>query len=245
MRRVLVIGAGSAIAEQTARLLAQRGDSLFLVGRTATVLESLRADLKVRGAGALGTRVMDANDFNAHEAMLEEAEQSLGGLDTVLIAHGTLSDQKKCETSVELTLQELSTNGLSVAALLTRIATRFEARKAGTIVVISSVAGDRGRQSNYVYGSAKALVTAFTSGLRQRLFKSGVDVITIKPGFVDTPMTAAFPKGPLWAKPDQIAKQIVRAMDRGATVVYLPWFWRLIMFVIRSIPESVFRRLAI
>jgi decaprenylphospho-beta-D-erythro-pentofuranosid-2-ulose 2-reductase len=245
MRRVLVIGAGSAIAEQTARLLAQRGDSLFLVGRTATVLESLRADLKVRGAGALGTRVMDANDFNAHEAMLEEAEQSLGGLDTVLIAHGTLSDQKKCETSVELTLQELSTNGLSVAALLTRIATRFEARKAGTIVVISSVAGDRGRQSNYVYGSAKALVTAFTSGLRQRLFKSGVDVITIKPGFVDTPMTAAFPKGPLWAKSDQIAKQIVRAMDRGATVVYLPWFWRLIMFVIRSIPESVFRRLAI
>jgi len=245
MRKVLVVGAGSAIAEQTARLLAQRGDSLFLVGRQATALEALRADLKVRGAGALGTCVMDANDFNAHEAMLEEAEQSLGGLDTVLIAHGTLSDQKKCETSVELTLQELSTNGLSVAALLTRIATRFEARKAGTIVVISSVAGDRGRQSNYVYGSAKALVTAFTSGLRQRLFKSGVDVITIKPGFVDTPMTAAFPKGPLWAKPDQIAKQIVRAMDRGAAVVYLPWFWRLIMFVIRSIPESVFRRLAI
>src|SRR5262249_29531253 len=158
---------------------------------------------------------------------------------------GTLGDQKKSENSVEVTVQELTTNGLSVVALLTRIAARLEVHKAGTIVVISSVAGDRGRQTNYVYGSAKALVTAFTSGLRQRLCKQGVDVITIKPGFVDTPMTAAFPKGPLWAKPEQIAAGIVRAIDRRATVVYLPGFWRLIMFVIRSIPESVFRRLTI
>jgi decaprenylphospho-beta-D-erythro-pentofuranosid-2-ulose 2-reductase len=243
MKRILVIGAGSAIAESTARIFAERGDSLFLVGRKPTVLDSMCADLRIRGAGAVGMHVLDANDFSAHEAMLAAAEQSLGGLDVVLLAHGTLSDQKKCESSVELTLQELTTNGVSVVAILTRVAAKFEERKAGTIVVISSVAGDRGRQSNYVYGSAKALVTAFTSGLRQRLYKSGVAVVTIKPGFVDTPMTAGFPKGPLWAKPQQIAAGIVRAVDRSGTVVYLPGFWRLIMLIIRCIPESIFRRL--
>jgi short-subunit dehydrogenase len=243
MKKILVIGAGSAIAEATARLFAQRGDALFLVGRKADVLDSMCADLKVRGASAVGMRAMDANDFSAHQAMLEDAEQSLSGLDVVLIAYGTLSDQKACESSVELTLQELSTNAISVAAILTRVATRFEQRKSGTIAVISSVAGDRGRQSNYVYGSAKALVTAFTSGLRQRLYKSGVGVVTIKPGFVDTPMTAAFPKGPLWASPRKVAAGIVRAIDRSDSVRYLPGFWRLIMLIIRSIPETVFRRL--
>ena len=111
--------------------------------------------------------------------------------------------------------------------------------------MISSVAGDRGRQSNYVYGSAKALVSAFMSGLRQRLHRSGVAVITIKPGFVDTPMTAAFQKGALWAKPDQIARGIVKALDRGRDVVYLPAFWRPIMLIVRSVPETIFKRLAL
>ncbi len=243
MKKILVIGAASAIAEATARLFAQRGDALFLVGRKAEALESMRADLRVRGASAVGTHVMDANDFSGHEAMLSAAESSLGGFDVVLIAHGTLSDQKACESSVDLTLRELNTNGISVVAILTRVAAIFEQRKNGTIVVISSVAGDRGRQSNYVYGSAKALVTTFTSGLRQRLYASSVSVITIKPGFVDTPMTAAFPKGALWAKPQKIASGIVGAVDRPATVLYLPAFWRLIMFVIRSIPEALFRRM--
>jgi decaprenylphospho-beta-D-erythro-pentofuranosid-2-ulose 2-reductase len=245
MKKILVIGATSAIAESTARMFAERGDGLFLVGRKASVLQSMCADLKVRGAGAVGMQVMDVNDFSAHAAMLGEAEQFLGGLDVVLIAHGTLSDQKKCESSVELTLHELTTNGVSVVAILTLLAARFEERKAGTIVVISSVAGDRGRKSNYVYGSAKALVTAFTSGLRQRLYQSGVAVITIKPGFVDTPMTAAFPKGALWAKPQQIAQGIVKAVGEGGTVLYLPGFWRLIMLIIRLIPETIFRRLSI
>jgi decaprenylphospho-beta-D-erythro-pentofuranosid-2-ulose 2-reductase len=243
MRKILVIGAASAIAEATARLFAERGDALFLVGRKAEVLDSMCADLKVRGAGAVGMHALDANDLSAHEHMLQNAEHSLGGLDVVLIAYGTLSDQKKCESSVELTVHELTTNAVSVAAILTRVANRLEQRRAGTIVVISSVAGDRGRQSNYVYGSAKAMVTAFTSGLRQRLYRSGVAVVTIKPGFVDTPMTAAFPKGALWAKPQKIAGGIVRAVDRSATVLYLPGFWRLIMLIIRSIPESIFRRL--
>jgi decaprenylphospho-beta-D-erythro-pentofuranosid-2-ulose 2-reductase len=244
MRRVLIIGATSAIAEATARLLAQRGDALYLVARSEARLNAVAADLSVRGSSRVGCEVMDANDFDAHEGMLERAEQFLEGIETVLIAHGTLCDQAACENSVELTLHELTTNALSIVALLTRIANRLAARRAGTIAVISSVAGDRGRRSNYVYGSSKALVTAFLSGLRQRLAKSAVAVVTIKPGFVDTPMTAKFRKGLLWVGPDRIAAGIVRALDRRRGSVYLPGFWRPIMLVVRAIPESVFTRLS-
>jgi decaprenylphospho-beta-D-erythro-pentofuranosid-2-ulose 2-reductase len=243
LRKVLIIGAGSAIAQSVSRIFAARGDALCLVGRNSAALDAIAADLAVRGAKAVHVANMDVNDFAAHEPMLASAEQALGGLDTVLIAHGTLPDQSACELSIDLTLQELATNGVSVVALATRIGNRFEHQRAGTIVVISSVAGDRGRQSNYVYGSAKALVTVFLSGLRQRLRKSGVAVITIKPGFVDTPMTAAFPKGALWATPQQVAAGIVKAIDRSTAVVYLPAFWRPIMFIIRAIPETLFQRL--
>lgn len=245
MRRVLIMGATSAIAQSTARLLAARADSLYLVGRRADSLEASAADLKVRGAPQVGFEVLDANDLPSLQLMLARATEALGGLDTVLIAHGTLSNQKACEASPQLTVQELTTNAISTVALLTSVAQQFEQRRAGTIVVISSVAGDRGRASNYVYGSAKALVTAFLSGLRQRLSKCGVTVITVKPGFVDTPMTAALPKGALWAKPQGIAAGIVRAMDRSAAVVYLPGFWRPIMMIIRAIPERIFTRITL
>lgn len=245
MRRVLIIGATSAIAEATARLLAERGDALYLVARNEARLGAIAADLSVRGSPRVGSEVLDANDFSAHEPMLARAESFLAGYDTVLIAHGTLSDQKACEGSVDLTLREINTNALSVIAMLTRIANRLEARGSGTVAVISSVAGDRGRGSNYVYGSAKALVTAFLSGLRQRLGRAGVNVVTIKPGFVDTPMTAAFDKGLLWAQPERIAQGIVRSLDRQSGTVYLPGFWRPIMLVIRSIPESLFLRLSL
>jgi len=131
-----------------------------------------------------------------------------------------------------------------VISLLTHLGNRFEQQGFGSIAVISSVAGDRGRQSNYVYGSAKAMVTTFTSGLRQRLYAKGVSVITIKPGFVDTPMTAAFKKGPLWAKPEHVAAAIV-ATERGAGEYYLPRFWWAIMMIIKNIPELVFKRLSL
>jgi decaprenylphospho-beta-D-erythro-pentofuranosid-2-ulose 2-reductase len=240
MSRMLVIGATSAIAEATERLLAARGDALYLVGRDEKMLGEIGADLTVRGSPRVAIESLDANDLGAHEAMLERAESFLGGIDIALIAYGTLPDQKRCESSVDLTVRELHTNAISVVALLTRLANRMEQRRAGIIAVISSVAGDRGRGSNYVYGSAKALVTAFLSGLRQRLRPCGVAVVTIKPGFVDTPMTAAFRKGLLWAKPERIARGIVRAIDRKRSTVYLPWFWRPIMFVVRALPESVF-----
>jgi short-subunit dehydrogenase len=245
MRKVLIVGATSAIAEAVARLLAAQGDLLYLVGRRAEALEAIAADLRVRGAARVQTEVMDANAIERHAALLDNADVALGGLDTVLIAHGTLSDQAACQQSVALTFQELHTNALSVIALLTLIANHFEAQRVGTIAVISSVAGDRGRQSNYVYGTAKAAVSTFLSGLRQRLYKSGVQVVTIKPGFVDTPMTRDFSKGLLWAKPERVARDIVRAMENGKDVVYTPGFWWAIMQLIKSIPEFVFRRLSL
>lgn len=245
MKRTLIIGATSAIAEAAARRLAVRGEHLYLVGRNRERLAAIAADLAVRGGGRVGFEQLDVNEITEHAAMLQRAQSFLGGLDAALIAHGTLSDQRACEASVPLTLSELATNALSVVSLLTLLANRFAQQRSGTIAVISSVAGDRGRRSNYVYGSAKALVTAFLSGLRQRLRPLGVAVVTIKPGFVDTPMTAAFKKGLLWAQPDTVAAGIVRAMDQQRGVVYLPGFWWPIMLVIRAIPERIFTRLSL
>lgn len=243
MAKVLILGATSAIAQATARLWASRGDKLLLAARSAERLEAVAADLRVRGAGQVETWVADLSDTSRHPELVQAALDRLGGLDTVLLAYGTLGDQKQCEQDFAAAQKELQTNFVSAVSLLTLLANDLEARGRGTIAVISSVAGDRGRQSNYVYGSAKAALTAFTSGLRNRLFRAGVGVVTIKPGFVDTPMTAAFPKNPLFVGPDRIAHGIVRAVDRQTPVVYLPWFWRWIMWVIRSVPESVFRRL--
>ena len=242
MRRILIVGATSAIAEATARLFAARGDALCLVGRDAARLKLAAADLGVRGAVRTATATLDATDFAAQAAVIDLAERELGGLDTVLIAHGTLTDQNRAQESVDTLRREFDVNALSVMALLTPIANRFAAQGYGDIAVISSVAGDRGRQSNYVYGAAKAAVTAFLSGLRQRLQKSGVNVLTIKPGFVDTPMTKDFAKGALWAQPDTVAAGIVKAIDKRRSVVYLPWFWWPIMGVIRCVPEFVFKR---
>jgi short-subunit dehydrogenase len=141
-------------------------------------------------------------------------------------------------------MHALDVNFLSVVSLLTPLANRFEANKHGTLAVISSVAGDRGRQSNYVYGAAKSGLDAFLQGLRNRLSKAGVHVVTVKPGFVATPMTAHLPQqGPLWAQPDDVAEGIVKAIDKQKDVVYLPGFWALIMLIIRLIPERIFKRL--
>lgn len=245
MKKILIVGATSAIAEATARIWVQAGDHLFLVARNQQKLEAISADLRVRGAQKVETYVMDANNFDEHTSMLDAAEHTLNGLDIVLIAHGTLSDQAACQLSIELTMQEIRTNALSAIALLTHIANRFEKQKKGTIAVISSVAGERGRQSNYVYGSAKAMVTVFTSGLRQRLYKSGVSVVTIKPGFVNTPMTANFKKGFLWVSPEKIAVIVVRACNKNSNVAYAPWFWLCIMTIIKMIPECIFKKISI
>jgi short-subunit dehydrogenase len=243
MQKILIIGATSAIAEAAARRFAGRGDSLYLLARNGERLEALLADLKIRGAAATAGARFDANDHERHAAAIEQAAAAMGGLDAVLIAHGTLPDQQACQADAALALREIGTNALSVIGLLTHIANRFEAERGGVIAVIGSVAGDRGRQSNYIYGSAKGMLAIFLQGLRNRLHKAGVRVLTIKPGFVDTPMTAAFKKGPLWAAPEQVAQAIVKAMDGRRDVLYTPFFWWGIMAIIRAIPESIFKKL--
>lgn len=243
MKKILIIGATSAIAKSAARLWAQEGSSLYLVARDQERLESISNDLKVRGASSVFICDMDANDYRSHKAMLVDVSEKFGVIDILLIAHGSLPDQLACQSSVDMTIHEINNNALSVIALLTLVANIFEKQKKGTIAVISSIAGDRGRKSNYVYGSAKALVTAFMSGLRQRLHSSGVSVLTIKPGFVDTPMTAAFKKNFLWAQPQYVAIKILDAIENRADVIYVPRFWLLVMMLIKNIPEVLFKKI--
>lgn len=240
--RLLLIGSTSAIANALARRYAERGADLFLVARNADALAAQAADLRVRGAAGVATSVLDVNDVAQHPAMFEAAFAHAAGFDAVLVAHGVLPDQKACQHSVEEALATFDTNARSTIALLTVLAERFETQGAGAIGVITSPAGDRGRASNYVYGAAKAAVTTFAAGMRHRLHSSGVRVVTISPGFVDTPMTASFRKGVLWATPETVARDIDRALRAGFGTIYTPWFWRLIMALIRAVPERLFVR---
>ena len=244
MKRVLIIGATSAIASACARLWAAEGASLFLVARDSSKLQSLRADLSVRGSVAVHEWQMDANEISMHSAMLKAAVQALGGIDVALIAHGTLPNQAACESDAALALREFSSNGTSFIALLTVLANEFEHQHSGAIAVITSVAGDRGRPSNYVYGSAKAAVSVFCEGLRARLFKAGVSLTDVRPGFVDTPMTQglALPAA-LVARPAAVARRIVTGIDRKCDVLYVPAFWAFIMGIIRNIPRAAFKRM--
>lgn len=245
MRKVLIIGATSAIAEATARLFAEAGYALYLVARNEAKLQAIASDLKVRGASAAHLQLLDVLDYDRHKAVVDAAVEALDGLDMVLIAHGTLPDQKACERSFDLARKEIETNALSTISLLTHLANYFEQRREGTIAVITSVAGDRGRQSNYLYGCSKAAVNVFLQGLRNRLHKSGVNVVTIKPGFVDTPMTASFEKGLLWVKPGTIARRLFGLVSGKSKEVYVPYYWSIIMRLIRLIPESVFKRMSL
>ena len=245
MKNWLVIGATSAIAESVCRLWATRGYRLFLVARNEKKLATVTKDLQVRGAALVATYVMDVTDTAAHHICYEKALEAMGSIDGLFVAHGTLPDQKACEQSFEIAKKEIETNAMSVISLCTIVANSFQAAGRGHICVISSVAGDRGRQSNYVYGAAKGMVSLYLQGLRNRLCKHNVVVTTIKPGFVDTPMTAGFDKsGPLWATPEQIANGIVKSVDKQRNVVYLPWFWLGIMSIIKLIPEVIFKKLS-
>ncbi len=245
MSNILILGATSAIAKHTSRLFAADEHRLYLVARNEDKLKSMQQDMQVRGAPQVDYEVLDLGDNEQHQALLQRATDTMGSIDTVLIAYGTLGDQKKAEQNYPATLEELQTNFLSVVSLLTLLANQMEQQQSGSIAVISSVAGDRGRQSNYVYGTAKGALTIFLQGLRNRLHRSKVHVLTIKPGFVDTPMTADFKKGLLWTTPEVIANGIYRAIKKKKEVVYLPFFWRYIMLIIKLIPEKIFKRLSL
>lgn len=245
MKNILIVGATSAIAAACARHWCAGGARFFLVGRSPDKLRQVADDLAGRGAEVHAFE-LDMNRLEHHARLVQDAFAWLGRVDIALIAHGTLPDQKACEQDAELAIREFTSNGLSVISLLTHLANPMEAQGCGSIGVISSVAGDRGRPSNYLYGSAKSAVTAFCGGLRARLFKAGVNLTTIKPGFVDTPMTKGLPlPAPLVATPEQVAADIAKAMDAGKGTLYTRWFWRYIMLIIIHIPDRIFRKMSL
>jgi decaprenylphospho-beta-D-erythro-pentofuranosid-2-ulose 2-reductase len=244
MKNILIVGATSAIAHACAREWAQ--SRFFLVARNGERLAQVAADLEARGAAHVARFELDIDDHAAHETMLERCAIELGAPDIVLIAPGTLPDQSACQQDASLAVREFMTNATSLIALLTRIANVLETQRHGSLAVITSVAGDRGRPSNYLYGSAKAALGVFCEGLNARLFKAGVHVLTIKPGFVDTPMTQGLPlPAPLVASADRVARDIVKAIAKRRDVCYAPGFWAAIMMVIRMMPRVVFKRLAL
>jgi short-subunit dehydrogenase len=241
--RILVLGATSGIAQHVARRLVAPGARFFLVARDPAKLEAVAGDLRVRGA-AVESALADLDDLSAHEALVARADAALGGMDLAIAAQGVLGDPATYDRDGAAAARVLHANLVAPAALLTAVARTMAPRGAGCIVGLSSVAGDRGRRSNSVYGASKAGFTAFLSGLRSRLEPAGVQVLTVKPGPVDTAMSARFPKAPSFAPPDLVARDVVRAIRRGADVLYTPWRWRVIMAVVRAIPERIFKRLA-
>src|ERR1700736_1846412 len=242
-RKILVLGATSGIAEATCRIWAAQGAALFLVARNRAKLDAVAADLRTRGASYIDTAVADLDDTESHPALLSHAVNSLTGMDVAYLTHGILGDQSKAEQDFNTAAQILYTNFLAPVSLLTWLANYCVQRHTGTLAVISSVAGDRGRKSNYVYGSSKAGLSAFLAGLRNRVDREGVTVLTIKPGPTRTAMTVAMPNSEKFADVDSVAESIVSAIDKRKDILYVPFQWQPIMFVIRNIPERIFKKL--
>ncbi|MBI1833582.1 MAG: SDR family oxidoreductase [Candidatus Andersenbacteria bacterium] len=248
MKTIVVFGAASAIAQASARLWAEEKPRFVLIDRSVDRLKIVAEDLRTRGATDVKTITTDLSLLEKHEDIVQQIHTTPVAI--YLVAYGTLGNQKAGEKDFAVARQELTTNFISVASLLTEIINDLSIKKATsptTIAVISSVAGDRGRQSNYIYGTAKAALTSWLSGLRNRLVKEHphIHIVTIKPGQVDTPMTADFKKGLLWAKPEDVARDIVHAIHKKRDVTYTPWFWRYIMLIIKLIPERIFKRLTL
>jgi len=243
MRKVLIFGGASAIATAAARAMARDGAGFFLVDLDQERLMAVRQDLLARGASKVEFATADLTVMRDHAGLIGSAGDALPDFDTVLIAYGYMGSQQACQEDFEAARKVFDVNFVRAASLLTLLANRFERQGFGAIAVITSPAGDRGRQSNYVYGAAKGALSVFVQGLRNRLQKSGVTVLTVKPGFVDTPMTADLKKGFLFSKPEVVGEGIYRAIKKGKDIVYLPWFWWPIMLIIKNIPEAVFKRM--
>jgi decaprenylphospho-beta-D-erythro-pentofuranosid-2-ulose 2-reductase len=245
MKKVVILGATSGIALEVERQMALQGCELLIVGRSQQRLAELQVDLAVRGARQVFTYAADLACVQQHAAIFDFARRTFPDFDTVLLAYGSMRDQKDSETSVDVLLDELQVNFVSATAILTLFAAELGRRRTGCLAAITSVAGDRGRRSNYVYGSAKGALSLFLQGLRSRLHSSGVSVITIKPGPVQTAMTDHLPDAARFADPKQVARDIVRALERRSPdVLYTPRVWRYIMSGVQQIPESIFKRLS-
>ncbi len=240
-QRVLILGATSAIAAHVADIYAARGARLHLVGRNAQKLSELVE--RCSSAAHVSSQVADFNELSQNEGRIAEALATLGGADVALIAHGDLGDQLASERAFEQAESVLTTNFVSVVSLLVPLANALSAQGSGVIGVITSVAGDRGRPRNYTYGAAKGGLHVYLQGLRSRLRRAGVQVVTLKLGPVDTPMTRSHKKNALFATPGQVARSIVRALSAGTPEAYVPWFWRVIMPVVKHTPERIFQLL--
>lgn len=239
---VLILGATSAIARATAAAFAAQGHPLYLAARDLDELRRSAADLHLRYGVEVRYGLFDAEATETHAAFLQTVIEEMQGLRGVVLAFGYLGDQQAAR-DFSVGAKVIASNFTGAASILSHCANYFEPLQRGFIIGISSVAGDRGRQSNYVYGAAKGALSLYLQGLRNRLFASGVRVITIKPGFVDTAMTYGLPGLFLVASPHAVGERIVAALDKSADVVYLPWFWRYIMLIIKHIPEPIFKRL--
>lgn len=239
---VLILGATSAIARGTAAAFAARGDNLYLASRDMEELKRIAADLHVRYGVKVSIGQFDAAATDTHSGFFENVIKEVHELSGVVLAFGLLGDQQAAR---EFSVAEkiITSNFTGAVSILSLCANHFEPLKRGFIIGITSVAGDRGRQSNYVYGSAKGALSLYLQGLRNRLYPSGVRVVTIKPGFVDTAMTFGLPGLFLVASPKTIGQQIVRTLKKSSDVVYLPGFWRYIMMIIKHIPEFIFKRM--
>ena len=241
---VLVAGATSAIARATAAELARRGHALVLAARDTPEAEAIAADLRLRFGVAARAAALDALDFAQHATLAESVVGDEGdALEGVVVALGWMGDAEVARHDAAEARRIIDINLTAVVSLLTPLADHLERRGAGFVCVVSSVAGDRGRQSNYVYGAAKGGLTVYLQGLRNRLFHAGVRVVTVKPGFVDTRMTFGLPGTFLVAAPERVARGIVKAIEGGPDVVYLPGFWGPVMRGIRAVPERLFKRM--
>jgi decaprenylphospho-beta-D-erythro-pentofuranosid-2-ulose 2-reductase len=240
MSYILMLGASSDIAAAVAREYARHGYDLYLAARKTDELAAFSNDIKIRYGKEARPVYFDALDYKSHQDFYAALNPKPAG---VICAVGYLGDQEKAQSDFAETDKIIQTNYTGCVSILNVIANDFEQRKSGFIVGISSVAGDRGRKKNYMYGSAKAAFTAYLSGLRNRLYDAGVQVLTVKPGFVDTKMIKGMETPEkLTAQPEEVARDIYRAQSTGKDVLYTTWVWRYIMSIINSIPEGVFKK---
>ena len=241
MSTILILGATSDIAQAIARKFASENYALQLAARDPFRLENLASDLRIRFEVDVQTLAFDATDFKAHESFYQALSPSPS---VVITVFGYLGDQEKGQQDWEEAAKIIHTNYTGAVSILNVVANDFAHKKAGVIVGVSSVAGDRGRGSNYLYGSAKAGFSEYLSGLRNRMAGVGVSVITVKPGFVATSMTEDLDlPSLLTAQPSAVASDVFRAIKHKKDVIYTRWFWKWIMLIIKIIPEKIFKRL--
>lgn len=253
MKNIIILGATSAISQSVAKQLLAEDVCFHLVARNKDKLDIVANDLVARGCANAICYHLDFNDLSAHKQIVENISKNINVIDILFICYGIMYSQQDCEKDVLKAVEQVYSNYTTTVSLLVLFSQLMSQKNIdqgsrnnnGTIAVVSSVAGDRGRKSNYIYGSAKAGLTTFLEGLRYQLYDKGINVLTIKPGFVDSPMTADINKGALWASTDQVAKHIVKGIEKKKSVIYVPPFWFFIMTIIKMIPAFIFRKLNI